>query len=165
VEHLPKTKIDGACFWVDECPVIALSARYDRIDNFWWVLLHELGHVASRHAYSLDIDLEAPSSAPRSDEEVAADQFAREHILPQEQFDDFIARVCSIYSSERIEGFAKTIGVHPGVVVGQLHHREEVHYSSFRKMLVPVRDTLTSAALTDGWGHTTPHPSVPGLVC
>ena len=27
------------------CPVIGLTLRYDRLDNFWFVLLHELGHV------------------------------------------------------------------------------------------------------------------------
>ncbi len=47
IEGLSKGRIDGATFWLDEfSPVIALSMRYDRIDHFWFVLLHELGHVA-----------------------------------------------------------------------------------------------------------------------
>ena len=155
VEHLPGTKIDGACFWVNQQPVVALSVRYDRIDNLWWVLLHELGHVARRHKYSIDLDLEsAAKQASRSSDEIEADAFASEHIVPQEQLADFIARVYSVYSADRIEGFSRVAGVHPGIVVGQLQHREELHYSSFRKMLVPIRETLTAAALTDGWGHT-----------
>ena len=49
VQHLPKTRIDGACFWLDKhSPVIAVSLRYDRIDWFWHTLGHELKHVRDR---------------------------------------------------------------------------------------------------------------------
>ena len=35
LQHLAKTKIEGAAFWLDDTsPAIALSLRYDRIDNF-----------------------------------------------------------------------------------------------------------------------------------
>ncbi|HEY3638265.1 MAG TPA: hypothetical protein VGK90_08920, partial [Rhizomicrobium sp.] len=43
VESLPSSKIDGVCFWLDKnSPVIGMSFRYDRIDNFWFVLRHEI---------------------------------------------------------------------------------------------------------------------------
>src|SRR5262249_29617096 len=46
IEHLPGLKMDGSCFWIDESsPVIALSLRFDRVDNFWFVLFHEIDHV------------------------------------------------------------------------------------------------------------------------
>src|SRR5205807_5379955 len=45
IEALPGTKIDGACLWIDGQPVIAMSLRFNRIDNFWFVLMHELVHV------------------------------------------------------------------------------------------------------------------------
>src|SRR5205814_240398 len=46
VESLPCSKIDGVCFWLnDSSPVIGMSLRFDRIDNFWFVLRHELEHV------------------------------------------------------------------------------------------------------------------------
>jgi HTH-type transcriptional regulator/antitoxin HigA len=46
VEQLAGTRIDGACFWLDKAsPVIALSMRFDRIDWFWFTLMHELAHV------------------------------------------------------------------------------------------------------------------------
>ncbi|MCX6023827.1 MAG: HigA family addiction module antitoxin, partial [Chloroflexi bacterium] len=58
VEPLRGTRIDGACFWLDATsPVIAMSVRFDRIDNFWFTLLHELGHVKDNTA-SLDLDLQ-----------------------------------------------------------------------------------------------------------
>ncbi|NJL20730.1 MAG: hypothetical protein HC895_07860 [Leptolyngbyaceae cyanobacterium SM1_3_5] len=46
VTHLPQTYLDGAALLLpDGTPVVALTLRYDRIDNFWFVLLHELGHI------------------------------------------------------------------------------------------------------------------------
>ena len=62
IEALPSTKMDGACFWLGEgAPVIAMSMRHDRIDNFWFVLRHELEHVLCGHgqiAPMIDADLE-----------------------------------------------------------------------------------------------------------
>lgn len=49
VPHLPKTYLDGAALKLgDGTPVIGLTLRYDRVDNFWFCLLHELAHVG-RH--------------------------------------------------------------------------------------------------------------------
>jgi HTH-type transcriptional regulator/antitoxin HigA len=49
VEASPNTKIDGVCLWLDKTsPVIAMSLRYDRIDWFWFTLLHEIDHVSHR---------------------------------------------------------------------------------------------------------------------
>jgi HTH-type transcriptional regulator/antitoxin HigA len=61
-----------------------------------------------------------------------------------------------LYSEQRILLFAKRIGVHPGLVVGQLQFRDEVPYTHFHKYLVKVREIVTQTALTDGWG-TVPH--------
>src|SRR5262249_16085791 len=43
IEHLPQTRIDAACLWLNESsPIVAISARFDRIDWFWHTVLHEL---------------------------------------------------------------------------------------------------------------------------
>ena len=154
VQPLTRTKIDGACFWLDDfSPVVALSLRYDRIDNFWFVLQHELEHIAQKEDFSLDIDSENTADAvgrPTFEEE--ADRNASEHLVPHEKLGSFIARVRPLYSRNKIEGFARLQGVHPGIVVGQLQHRGEIKYSSLRKLLEPVRSVITAATLTDGWG-------------
>ena len=49
LEHLPRTHLDGAALQLaDGTPVIGLTLRYDRLDNFWFCLLHELAHIG-RH--------------------------------------------------------------------------------------------------------------------
>ena len=47
--HMPRTHLDGAALQLaDGTPVIGLTLRYDRLDNFWFCLLHELAHIG-RH--------------------------------------------------------------------------------------------------------------------
>jgi HTH-type transcriptional regulator/antitoxin HigA len=166
VEPLPRSRIDGACFWLDSrSPVVVLSARYDRIDWFWFTLMHELlGHVLqtgtdARSSVSLDLDLvgERPrSEAARPDSEKTADRLAADFLVPKTELDSFIARVGPFYSRRRIEGFANRQHVHPGIVVGQLQHRGIIPYTHNREMLVRIRSHLTSSALTDGWGCSLP---------
>src|SRR5690606_3956826 len=44
--HLPRTRLDGAALLTEAgTPVVALTVRYDRLDNFWFTLLHECAHV------------------------------------------------------------------------------------------------------------------------
>lgn len=159
VQPLPGNRIDGACFWVEDAPVIAMSLRYDRIDNFWFVLMHELGHL-ERGIETLDTDLDASKTdAAKPSTEREADAFAMEQLVPRTEMERFIAGSQSRYSERDIVAFADSIGVHPGIVVGQLHHRQELSFSSYRGMLEPVREVVTAAAVTDGWGAVVPVPS------
>ncbi len=121
VQSLPGDKIDGACLWLTDGPVIAMTLRFDRIDHFWFVLCHELGHVQQGQP-SLDVELEAPSE-DRPAYEHEADAVAQEWLIPQEKLAGFIARIRPLYSPQRVEAFAHTMNVHPGIVVGQLQHR------------------------------------------
>lgn len=160
VEPIPGSKIDGACFWLpEEQPVVALSLRLDRIDNFWFVLRHELEHVLRRHGqergYILDQDLESVASDQVSEEETVANAEAANYCVPRDELNGFIARVSPFFKEERVVLFAQRLNLHPGLVVGQLQ-RHLGRYDLFRKHQVKVRQFVTSSALTDGWGvvHT-----------
>ncbi len=163
VEALPSTKIDGVCFWLNRSsPVIALSIRYDRIDSFWFTLMHECGHVMNRDGQQkpiVDIELvgdDAQAFAEKTDVERRADEFACEHLVKKVELDKFIARVRPFYYKQKIMLFANRINVHPGIVVGQLQKRKVIEYSHNRDLLERVRKTVTPSALTDGWGSTPP---------
>jgi len=151
VEHLPKTKIDGVALWLNDAPVIAMSLRYERIDWFWHTLAHELSHI--RHRDTVGLDIEIMQSEATNEIELRADREAAELLIPRGTLESFIFRIRPLYSKERINQFANTIRVHPGIIVGQLQHRGEIGYQANREMLVPVRDQVISEALTDGWGH------------
>lgn len=158
VEPLKGTRIDGVSFWLaDDAPVIAVSMRYNRIDYFWHTLMHELAHMENKDGLANDhatIDTEGDHQASMLAGEREIDRMASNALVPGDVLENFIGRVAPIYSSKAITGFAAVNGTHAGIVVGQLQHREEIPYSKYRQLLVPVRDSVVQSALTDGWGHS-----------
>lgn len=161
VEPLPGGKIDGAAFWLDERkPVIAVSIRFDRIDAFWFTLMHELSHIEHEDAVSIDTDLsgdhegdvlEVPRERDRIEDR--ADAEASAALVDPKQLQSFIRRVGPLYTKVKINQFAHRIKIHPGIIVGQLQHRGELGYGAQRQALVKVRSIVTQTAYTDGWGH------------
>lgn len=162
VESLSNAKIDGVCFWLDpQSPVIGMSLRFDRIDNFWFVLRHELEHLLEGHGQGgivVDADLDGPQTGQDSalrEEERIANRAAAEFCVPQEKLQSFIARKDPFYTERDIIGFARTINVHPGLVAGQLQ-RHTQRYELFRKHLAKVREWVRPSAVVDGWGDVAP---------
>lgn len=158
VKPLQGTRIDGATFWLDESsPVIALSMRYDRIDSFWFTLMHEMRHVMNEDRWSIDTDLVGPERAGGQDLpeiEKRANEEASNSLVPRDELDSFIVRHRPRFSKVNIIRFAHLHQVHPGIVVGQLQYRQAIKYSYSREMLAPVRTAVTDATLTDGWAHS-----------
>jgi HTH-type transcriptional regulator / antitoxin HigA len=162
VEGLPAAKIDGACFWIDaNSPVIGMTMRFDRIDNFWFVLRHELEHVALGHGKTsavLDAELEgarAGTGDDVSEDERAANEAGAEFCVPRKKLEGFIARKAPFFAERDIIGFARTLGVHPGLVAGQLQ-RTTGRYDRFRDHLVHIRSIVAPGAIVDGWGNIAP---------
>jgi HTH-type transcriptional regulator/antitoxin HigA len=148
VPRLPNTHIDGAMFWLRaDAPVVAISLRYDRIDSFWFTLMHELAHVCQGSAKEgvLDIDLiseiqQDPKARPEYEKK--ADMLASKWLVPCDMLCTFIRSTKPYYSRDSIVRFASQAGVHPGIVVGRLHHLREMKYSNLRDMLKKVSSSL-----------------------
>lgn len=152
VEPLPGSKIDGVCFWLTPNePVIGMSLRLGRIDNFWFCLRHEIEHVLRNDAH-VDSDIYDTVPEPLVEAEVAADEAAANFMVPDEELDEFIRRASPLFSERLIIGFSRALGVHPGLVVGRLHWRTK-KYHMLRKFLIDIRDFVTPHALTDGYGR------------
>jgi HTH-type transcriptional regulator/antitoxin HigA len=153
VEHLPRTKIDGAAFWIGKSrPVVVLSLRYGRIDHFLFTLFHELIHIRHQDSSSLDNDiLNETAGKNSSDMEARANKEAAALLVPPDRVAGFINCGRRISKGEIVR-FAAEIGIHPGVVLGHLQHRGIIGWSACRELLVPVRELVVKAALTDGWG-------------
>ncbi|MES9902745.1 MAG: HigA family addiction module antitoxin [Sedimenticola sp.] len=162
VEALPKSQIDGVCFWLDDIsPVVGLSTRHDRIDNFWFVLRHELEHVRLEHGRSammLDAELEGENAGTGSgipEEERLANSAAQEYCVPKQKMDSFVLRKAPFFSERDLIGFSKILGVHPGIVAGQLQYRTG-RYDRFRQHLAHIRDNVITGTAVDGWGNVYP---------
>ena len=155
VEPFPGSKIDGACFWLDETqPVIGLSLRLDRIDNFWFVLRHEIEHILQGHGknsgFKLDIDTAGLETIIEEEEDVA-NLAAAEFCVPKAELDSFYNRVFPLFSEQKVKLFSQRIGVHIGIVVGQLQRRLN-RFDFLRAHQVKIRSYAISGSLTDGWG-------------
>ncbi|RIK84393.1 MAG: addiction module antidote protein, HigA family [Planctomycetota bacterium] len=158
VEPLTGCKVDGVAIWRDAgSPIIGLAARFDRIDNFWFTLGHELSHVRHRDTPHVDSDVAGQLMLPvemKSPVERRADDEAAQMFVPKQELDSFILRVGPLYSKDKIIRFAHRIKMHPGVVVGQLQSRGEMGYAANREMLAKIRHIVLPATVTDGWGYT-----------
>lgn len=159
VEPLAGSKMDGACFWLDDAkPVIGMTLRFDRIDNFWFVLRHEIEHVLREDGKAenqavIDTDI-GDSKVELPECERRANAAGADFCVSTAELDDFIARVQPYFSEERVLRFAQRIQVHPGLVVGQLQRRLDRH-DFLRKHQVKVRAFVLPSADVDGWGSFT----------
>ncbi len=129
--HLPKTHLDGAAMRTKEgVPVIGLTLRYDRLDNFWFCLLHETAHVwrhlNDKAAFFVDdLSLDASDHAEDWTIEDEADTLAQEALIPSEQWD--AAQLLRAATPSRVIAFAQSVNVHPAVVAGRVR-RETGNY-------------------------------------
>lgn len=157
VEGLSSSKIDGVCFWLDEfSPVIGMSLRFDRIDNFWFVLRHEIEHVLREDGKDkevIDIDVGGIEGENLQHREQIANKEASEFLLPSYNLTSFIRNVKPYYSEKKVLEFAREMNVHPAIVIGQLQHRKEIAYGTFKKHMTKVKDFILGSALVDGWGY------------
>jgi HTH-type transcriptional regulator / antitoxin HigA len=122
-------KLDGAAFLIGTTPVIGMTLRRDTIDNFWFTLLHEVGHVilhyyAGLHAGFFD-DIENKNI---SEVEEEANRFASNLLIAEEKWKRSPARIAK--SPEVIVKFAEDIGIHPAIVFGRLQ-MERRDYATF----------------------------------
>lgn len=139
VPHLKKTYLDGAAFYLNGNPVIALTLRYDRIDSFWFTLMHELAHIVLEHqgAYLDNLD-----DLEDSLEEREANQKASDWLIEPLAFNHFVSKTKRHFSGKNIEVFAKTHYRHPGIILGRLQHEKLVPHKNLRALLVRVSPML-----------------------
>jgi len=147
LRHLPKTYLDGAAFWLDEGPAVALTLRYDRIDAFWFTLMHELAHLAEGRSEAYLDQLEdggedPPDQSPADACEEAADRLTSRWLLAPETFADFVTRTGPRFSRAGIKAFAASQSRHPGIVLGRLQREGVVPYRNLRGLLVKVSPVL-----------------------
>jgi HTH-type transcriptional regulator/antitoxin HigA len=160
VEKLPQAEIDGVCFWLEGSPVIGMSTRRDKIDNFWFVLRHEIEHALQKHGQAQDEEMidwklegiRASTSTTLRVEERVANAAAANFCVPAEKLDSFMTRKKPFYYERDVINFARILGRHPGLVVGQMQFRME-RYDYLARHLVKVRQFVLSGAIADGWGH------------
>ncbi|NHN85496.1 helix-turn-helix domain-containing protein [Acetobacter musti] len=132
--HLPGSYLDGAAMVIDgDRPVIGLTLRYDRLDNFWFVLMHELGHIFLHLFDGLRFDFFDDENARDSDTiEIDADKFALDVLIPENLWDQCLSRFALSEESVRID--AETVGIHSSIIAGRIR-KEQNNYTILNNLV------------------------------
>ena len=129
VPHLPKTYVDGAAFWIQEGPVVALSLRYDRLDYLWFTLAHELAHVDRDDREGVVDDDHADRDKGVEDD---ANRRAQDWLIDPARFAKFRKSLVGQPTRGDVEAFAAEVRRHPSIVVGRLQYEGILTYAQFR---------------------------------
>jgi HTH-type transcriptional regulator/antitoxin HigA len=145
--QIPGMKVDGAAFLIDQIPVIGMTLLRDSIDNFWFTLLHEVGHIVLHYRTGLSAGFFDDADSTDVDElEEEANRFASNMLIPEEMWSRSPARISK--TAGPIESFAEKLGISPAIVFGRVR-LERKNYSIFsdkigrgkvRKQFLPVGD-------------------------
>jgi HTH-type transcriptional regulator / antitoxin HigA len=125
--HLQKTYLDGAAFLLDDgSPVVGLTLRYDRIDNFWFCLLHELAHIIlhlGKNDHQLfvdDMDVRIPDDKKRKSIEEEADHLAMESVIPNEIWTSSTAKMNP--TTKNVLALSEHLRIHPACIAGRIRY-------------------------------------------
>jgi HTH-type transcriptional regulator/antitoxin HigA len=135
--QMPRTYLDGAAMRFEEDPpVLALTLRHDRLDNFWFTLCHELAHIAlhlqGKEGGSFLDDLEAAGDSRLERE---ADRAAARAMIGEADWKTF--RQHGTPSRDDVIRFAASIRVHPAIVAGR--YRKDTNNFRFFSDLIGNR--------------------------
>ena len=147
------SKIDAACTWLSESqPVITMTLRFDRIDNFWFVLRHEIAHIEQGYNAVTTVDYDMGSGNQTKKFEVEANDKAQEFCAPRHLVERFITQANGRLSEKNVEAFARENNMLAAVLAGQIRHRLS-KYNILTKLQTPFRKELVEKApVVDGWG-------------
>ncbi|NLE07385.1 MAG: HigA family addiction module antidote protein [Parcubacteria group bacterium] len=133
--HFSKTRVDGAACWIDDqSPVIVMSLRYQRVDNFFFTLLHEIGHIVlhaptDTNAFFVDDlnNLEKENKQEKEANDFAIQNLGLNGVVSSLKFIDITPQILLKKSEE--------VGVHPSLLIGHLQHENLLAYTAYQKFL------------------------------
>ena len=138
IEKNPRgTYLDGATMLAASGhPIIGLTLRNDRLDNFWFTLFHELGHVYLHLFDGLRYDYFDDNEASTADSvELEAEKFALNRLIPEQSWDQCLSRFS--LSEEAVEHDADRLDIDASIIAGRI--RKELDNYNILTQLVSNR--------------------------
>jgi len=139
-KHFKKTYLDGAAMLDKDVPIVALTLRHDRIDNFWFALMHELIHVdkhlkkGTEDVFIADNFEDKVRSSEIEDE---ADEGAREALIPLQKWSESTVKLTP--KTKNVISLAKELRIHPAIIAGRVRH-ETQNWRILRNLLGETGD-------------------------
>ncbi|UTW50856.1 ImmA/IrrE family metallo-endopeptidase [bacterium SCSIO 12827] len=126
IPPLPGNRLSGAAWWLNRrTPVIQLTLRGKSNDIFWFTFFHEAAHILLHSKKDTFIDEDKRDGTAC---EAEADAWARDFLIPPQDWGDFIAR--GIFTKTEICNFAFEQGIAPAIVLGRLQFEKRVRWNS-----------------------------------
>jgi len=122
--HLTGTYLDGAALILgSDHPVIGMTLRYDRLDNFWFCLMHELAHIRFHLKRNDEVFFDDLDTKKVDASEKEADEVAREALVPGVAWKRSAAS--TVRSPDAAVSLARQLHVDPAVVAGRIRYESK----------------------------------------
>lgn len=138
---LPNVPLSGSTRWINDTPVVQLTARYNQNDRFWFTFFHELGHVILHGKKYISLE-NVDFAAADTQKEQQAHDFAVKHTFSKEQEQKLLQEHQSSISTSEIVNYAREFNTHPAIIIGRLQYLKLIPFHVGREFIVPVSLTL-----------------------
>ncbi|MEZ5072384.1 MAG: ImmA/IrrE family metallo-endopeptidase [Bacteroidales bacterium] len=139
--------LSGSTRWINNTPLIQLTARYKKNDSFWFTFFHELGHIVLHGKKYISLEnVDFGSADPAKEEE--AHQFAIRYTFTNEQEQEILEN--DSIAEEDVVHYAQKFNTHPAMIIGRLQHDGYIPYSVGRQFFEPIDLThLHKSSMSD----------------
>lgn len=141
LSHLQKTYLDGATFIAEKNPFIVYTCRYDRIDNFWFVLAHEIAHIIHHYEFLSEPILDNLEEKAESEKEKEADHYAGIY-LNKDKVIQIGKQFGKYLNATRLQQISDTTDVSIPVALGILQHFGFLDWRQFAKFKEHVKERI-----------------------
>ncbi len=125
--HLEKTYLDGAAFLLEGIPAIVYTARYKRIDNFWFTVAHEIAHVLKHLDDKTPFVLDNLREETIDKQEQEANTLASMHLKHLEIL-EYLEPFFNYLTVGKIMECSEAINIHPAIIIGALAFNEKISF-------------------------------------
>ena len=125
--HLEKTYLDGAAFFQEDKPVIIFTARYKRIDNFWFTVAHEIAHVLKHLDDKTPYILDNLREEATDKQEVEANKLAAKH-LKHGEIISWLEPHLNYLTVKNVTDCSQALNIHPAIIIGALAFNKQISY-------------------------------------
>lgn len=114
-------KMDGCTFKLPQgTPVVGIALRYNRYDNFWFTLMHELAHVHKHYAYLDNPILDDLEIEQDSDRETEANIIAKDSLVSRQYW----RMAWNVRADKRqLLDVCIKAKVHPSIMAGMIRYQ------------------------------------------